>query len=160
MSRAFSITRLPLGPGFVALTPLPGIDGDLTADLDSIADFAPGLIVSLTEPSEMKTLGAGRLPKRLTQRALNWVSFAIPDFGTPPEGADWGSVSRQVHEVLDAGGCVLVHCRGGLGRSGMIALRLMVERGEDPDTALARLRAARPGAVETENQRLWATQVS
>jgi len=50
-----------------------------------------------------------------------------------------------------------VHCRGGCGRSGMIALRLMIEIGEAADDALARLRAVRPCAVETPQQLRWAT---
>ena len=68
----------------------------------------------------------------------------------------WKNYSVQLHESLDAGGGVIAHCRGGIGRSGMIALRLMAERGEDPDQALERLRAVRPGAVETDEQRFWA----
>ena len=51
---------------------------------------------------------------------------------------------------------MLVHCRGGCGRSGMAVLRLMVEAGEAPEEALARLRAVRPCAVETEAQMDWA----
>jgi hypothetical protein len=39
----------------------------------------------------------------------------------------------------------------------MAVLRLMVEMGEDPEEALARLRAVRPCAVETEVQKAWAT---
>jgi len=39
----------------------------------------------------------------------------------------------------------------------MIALRLLVERGEDASSALARLRAARPRAVETDAQLAWAS---
>jgi protein-tyrosine phosphatase len=159
MSTVFSITTLPLSRGLLALAPLPGIDGDLGGDLDRIADWHPDLIVTLTEPGEMKALNAGRLPKRMTQRALPWAAFAIPDFGTPPAGADWATLGAAVHGILDRGGRVLVHCRGGLGRSGMIALRLMVEHGEDPGAALARLRAARPGAVETEAQLQWATDI-
>jgi hypothetical protein len=42
----------------------------------------------------------------------------------------------------------------------MAALRLMVEAGEPPDTALGRLRAVRPGAVETEDQMAWARRGS
>ena len=38
----------------------------------------------------------------------------------------------------------------------MIALRLLVERGADPEAALKRLRAVRPGAVETDDQFAWA----
>jgi len=53
-------------------------------------------------------------------------------------------------------GKVFAHCYGGKGRSGMVLLRLMVERGLDPDQALQDLRRVRPGAVETQAQWLWA----
>ena len=52
---------------------------------------------------------------------------------------------------------MVVHCMGGCGRSGMILLRLMIDAGETPDSALARLRTARPCAVETKAQMRWAT---
>ena len=55
-----------------------------------------------------------------------------------------------------AGRGVAVHCRAGIGRSGMVALRLMIEAGEAPDDALARLRTVRPCAVETTAQMHWA----
>jgi hypothetical protein len=38
----------------------------------------------------------------------------------------------------------------------MALLRMMVDTGEPGAQALARLRAVRPCAVETEDQRLWA----
>ena len=59
-------------------------------------------------------------------------------------------------DALRGGGRVLVHCRGGCGRSGMVALRLMIEAGEAPDEALSRLRSVRPCAVETKAQMGWA----
>ena len=45
---------------------------------------------------------------------------------------------------------------GGCGRSGMAVLRLMIEAGEDAETALARLRTIRPCAIETDAQMAWA----
>ena len=41
---------------------------------------------------------------------------------------------------------------GGLGRSGMIAARLLVELGEEPRAAIQRVRQVRPGAIETAAQ--------
>jgi hypothetical protein len=38
----------------------------------------------------------------------------------------------------------------------MAVLRLMIEAGEEPQSALARLRKVRPCAVETEAQMQWA----
>ena len=44
------------------------------------------------------------------------------------------------------------HCKGGLGRAGMVAARLLVESGYTPEDAIERVRAARPGAIETQAQ--------
>jgi ADP-ribosyl-[dinitrogen reductase] hydrolase len=53
---------------------------------------------------------------------------------------------------------IVVHCRGGIGRAGMVAARLLVELGDAPDVATAKVRAARhPKAVETLEQERWAT---
>lgn len=152
MSDGFLIAPLPLRAGTLALCPLPRDQ----ADRAQLAAFAPDLVVTMTQADEMAALGAGDLPGWLAARGIGWAHFPVADFSTPPEGADWPALSAQVRTVLARGRRVLVHCRGGLGRSGMVALRLMVETGEAPDIALARLRAARPGAVETEAQARWA----
>ncbi len=151
---AFVIAPLPLRAGSLALSPLPA-DGRARA---MVTRFAPALVVSMTETAEMAGLGAADLPEWLTAQGIRWLHFPVADYQTPPANADWRSLSAQVHAALAPGARVLLHCRGGLGRSGMVALRLMIEAGEDPDRALARLRAARPGAVETPQQEAWARQ--
>jgi protein-tyrosine phosphatase len=55
----------------------------------------------------------------------------------------------ELHGILDSDGKVLAHCKGGLGRAGMVAARLLVERGVSPDEAIASVRRVRPGAIET-----------
>jgi atypical dual specificity phosphatase len=48
---------------------------------------------------------------------------------------------------------VAVHCGGGLGRTGtLLACYLVSAEGLPADAAIARVRAARPGSVETEDQ--------
>jgi ADP-ribosyl-[dinitrogen reductase] hydrolase len=54
--------------------------------------------------------------------------------------------------MLHSGFAVLVHCKDGLGRAGMIATRLLVEPAEPAPSAIARVRQARPGAFETVAQ--------
>lgn len=46
----------------------------------------------------------------------------------------------------------MIHCLGGLGRSGTIAARLLVELGVVPDEAINIVRKARPGAIENNAQ--------
>jgi len=150
---------LPLGTGQIGIGPLPGCDADLAGDLVQIMNFTPSLVISMTSTEEMTTVGAQGLPDHLARAGIAWVHFPVTDFGLPDNAtnAGWQALSEQAHTVLAAGGKIFVHCRAGLGRSGMVTLRLMVEAGEAPDAALARLRAVRPGAVETGAQLDWAS---
>ncbi len=148
-----SLSTLPLRRGTLALSVLPATPEARAA----LAAFAPDLVVSLTPEDERAALGAADLPDWLAARGISWHPFPVEDFATPADGADWPALGQAAAALLDRGGRLLIHCRAGLGRSGMIALRLMVEAGEAPEPALARLRAARPGAVETPDQYRWAT---
>lgn len=152
------IYGLSVGEGILALSALPGAGGDFEGDLAHIHDWQPGLVISLTSRIEMIAAGAETLGTEIQSMASRWVHLPIADFGVPtPEAAQrWPDVSQSARQALEGGGRVLVHCRGGCGRSGMMVLRLMIEAGEPPDQALARLRNLRPCAVETQAQMDWA----
>ena len=153
------IFALQVGGGTLALTSMPGRGGDYADDLDMIADWKPGLVISMTTEVEMLQDGARSFGGDIQGRASRWVHLPVEDFSAPPPSmiAEWPDISASVRHALSGGGRVLVHCRGGCGRSGMVVLRLMVECGENPDQALKRLRALRPCAVETDAQLAWAT---
>jgi len=121
-------------------------------DIPSLMAWKPDAVLTLTTQNELAGLDLAGV------FGAQWFHLPILDFGTPEAvgQARWQSLSPKLHAILDAGGRVFAHCYGGKGRSGMVLLRLMVERGLDPDQALQHLRAVRPGAVETEAQRLWA----
>ncbi|MGH7084161.1 MAG: hypothetical protein ACREFN_04140 [Acetobacteraceae bacterium] len=50
---------------------------------------------------------------------------------------------------------MFVHCKGGLGRTGTIAARLLIECGRQPHEAMAIVRRARPRTIETPEQETW-----
>lgn len=152
-SEPFVIATLPLaGGGRIGVCRLPHLPEDLAA----ILAWKPAAIVSMTELAEMGPCMG--LEQAADVAGIDWLHLPIRDFSGPDGAAReaWPGVVQRLHGVLDRGGAVLLHCRGGKGRSGMVALRLMVERGEPAETALARLRQARPGAVETAEQLAWA----
>jgi len=157
----FEIATLKLNNGArIGLCPLPGVFGALMSELDAIVAWTPDIVVSMTEQSEMDAALSGDLGARLQAVGMTWRHLPIRDFGVPDgkSAAPWPQALGELHRCLDGKGTVLLHCRGGLGRSGMLALRLLVERGEVPDAALERLRAVRPGAVETQEQLAWAVR--
>lgn len=161
MTSAFQITTLPLPRGGrLGLCGLPGLGGDLASDIAAMIDWQPGIVLSMTEQHEMEEGGCGNLSQILARSDIPWIHLPIADFGAlnSADGANWPPVSARLHRLLDEDRGVLLHCRGGQGRSGMIALRLLVERGEEPGEALKRLRDVRPGAVETAEQLEWASR--
>jgi hypothetical protein len=153
-----TIASLPVGGGLLALCPMPGRGGAYDADLRAVLAFGPALVLSMTPGAEMAGRGAAGLGADLTDHGIGWRHFPVADFGVPGAGdaEPWARIQAEALAVLQGGGRVLVHCMGGCGRSGMAVLRLMVTAGEAPDQALARLRAVRPCAVETEAQLVWA----
>lgn len=68
----------------------------------------------------------------------------------------------MIFEALAEGEAVAVHCGGGLGRTGTVLSCYLLESGEElgAQEAIRRVRALRPGSVETPAQlaavRAWA----
>lgn len=151
----FELAELAVGGGHLALSSIPGRGGDYAGDLLRMQDWRPDLVLTMVETTELERVGALGVG---TEVGTGWLHFPVADFGVPDgqTALDWSNVSVQALLALRDGGRVLVHCFGGCGRSGMAVLRLMIEAGEAPAVALARLRAVRPCAVETETQRQWA----
>jgi len=56
--------------------------------------------------------------------------------------------------MIKQGDNVLVHCRGGLGRSGTIAALLLIEFGLPNGLAIAQVRIARLAAIDIVEQKI------
>jgi predicted protein tyrosine phosphatase len=57
-----------------------------------------------------------------------------------------------VNEGLDRGEKVLIHCQHGVGRSALLAVCVLVSRGEEPLAALERAKRARPAVSPSPDQ--------
>lgn len=165
------IAELPAGRGLIGITFLPGkhqngMTGrhrrDLATDLDTIAAWNASAVVTLVEEHELERYRVPSLGKQVRLRHMEWHHWPIPDFHAPDAAFDagWPARSAMLRALLARGGRVLVHCKGGLGRAGTIAARLLVDDGVAPDAAMAVVRAERPGAIEVSAQERWLVDAS
>jgi protein-tyrosine phosphatase len=95
-----------------------------------------------------------RLGEEVLRRNMLWFHLPIVDVSIPDERfeQEWDVAGEELRSILRRGLDVLVHCRGGLGRAGTIAARLLVELGMEPTKAIASVRVVRQGAIETSDQ--------
>jgi ADP-ribosyl-[dinitrogen reductase] hydrolase len=102
------------------------------------------------------------LGEEVLRRKLLWFHLPIVDVSIPDQRFEekWGAAGEELRSILRNGSDELVHCRGGLGRAGTIASRLLIELGMAPETAIARVRAVRPGAIETQAQKEYVLAVA
>jgi predicted protein tyrosine phosphatase len=149
-------------PGRLGLTIAPGkwregldatSDHLVRDDLAHLRDrYGARVLVTLLEEFEMKRLGIPELLRVARRMRFRVLWFPIPDVTAPSDLDATATLVGQIVDALGAGETVVVHCRGGLGRSGTIAACCLVARGREPAEAIAMVRAARPGAVEVRVQ--------
>ena len=143
----------------IGISPLVGCNEDYEGDLKSLVEWSPDIVLSLVELHEFKLTGAEGFPDDLAKHDIKWLHFPIKDYSCPDSDEDalWVAISAIVQTALAMGARICIHCRGGCGRSGMIALRAMIDTGESATQALERLRSCVTCAVETDAQMVWAT---
>lgn len=110
------------------------------------------------ERFEFDLLGVPDLPDRVSATGMSWAHLPIRDVDVPEDAFDavWPELFLDLSRRLHAGERVPLHCRGGLGRTGLVAALLLIEEGVAPEKAIRAVRAARPGAIETRAQEDYA----
>jgi atypical dual specificity phosphatase len=112
-------------------------------DIEWLRDQGVSAVVSLTEAA----------PAGLD--VFEHIHLPVPDMTSPTLGELRAAV-RFIQEQVHVG--VVVHCGAGFGRTGTVLAAYLVSRGESAAAALERVRAMRPGSVETPDQEQAITQ--
>ncbi len=126
-------------------------DRDLDTDLKTIREWGARSLVSLMEKEEMAWYGVADLADKTTRLGMKHYHLPIIDLDIPDEHFEesWQNTGEKLRNYLLSGESIVIHCLAGLGRTGTIAGRLLVELGVDAETAIQRIRAARPGTIQT-----------
>ena len=129
---------------------------DLGADLHEIKAFGATALVTLMESHELDDVKvpAHKLREQAGQFGLEWHYLPVMDINVPDDQFEdlWVYSGSRLRKILARGGRIVVHCRGGLGRTGTIAGKLLVEFGDQPEDVISEIRKARPGSIETTAQ--------
>jgi ADP-ribosyl-[dinitrogen reductase] hydrolase len=133
---------------------------DVAIDVAAIRQWGAAAVVTLIEDHEVEKLQVRGLGDDVRRNHMEWLHLPVRDVSTPSTlfTGQWEQVSEGVRARIRDGFDVVVHCKGGLGRAGMIAASLLVELGVEPERAISEARSVRPGAIQTAEQASFVRQ--
>ncbi|MEM9667313.1 MAG: dual specificity protein phosphatase family protein [Pseudomonadota bacterium] len=141
--------------GLIAIMRRPSSEW-LEDDVEKLAAEGISHILRLLTESEVIELGLEGEEEACHAHGIHFQSFAIEDRGVPENTTAFITLIRELATTFEAGGRIAVHCRAGIGRSGLSAAALLVSRGMSSDEAFARISERRRVTVpDTDDQRRW-----
>lgn len=153
---------LPGTKGRLGLTVCPGkteSEGarDMRADVAAIANWPAHAVITLLESPELDLLNVRHLGDTIRRHGMAWFHFEIGDGLAPDRRFEsvWPEVFPRLRTLLGDGGNVVIHCRGGLGRTGTVAALILKEFGVSSDDAIREVRSVRPGAIQSPEQETY-----
>lgn len=111
-------------------------DGHLERFLFETAEHGVKHVLILTEDHEIHDF-APAYAQLLSSRCLPFSVTRLPisDYGIPSDASAFRLAARRTAGALRLGERVLTHCRGGIGRTGLMSQAILIELGVSADQA-------------------------
>jgi protein-tyrosine phosphatase len=143
-------------PGKLALAARPRGGDWLDDEMSAWKRSGIDTVLSLLTAGEEQDLDLKNESSTARAQGMNFSSLPIGDRQVPNSESEVAAILDQLERDLSAGKNVVVHCRQGLGRTGLMAACLLVSKGLSPGAAVDAVSAARGTSVpETSEQRQW-----
>jgi len=116
-------------------------------------------VVSLLEAREVSDLGLHDEARLCVAAGINFISHPIPDRGTPHSLEEFKALVDALGQQLDQGRSIALHCRAGIGRTGLLGACLLAKLGVPIAKVFPTLSSARGVPMpDTDEQIVWVQQ--
>lgn len=143
-------------PGKVALAARPRGGDWLEDEIIAWKRNGADVVLSLLTNEEELDLDLANEATTVRGQRMEFLSLPIPDRQVPYSETEVAAILDALDSALSAARNVVIHCRQGMGRSGLVAACLLASKGLDSRSAVKKVSAARGIEVpETREQRAW-----
>tara|TARA_B110000003_G_C16477751_1_gene468306 strand:- start:26 stop:502 length:477 start_codon:yes stop_codon:yes gene_type:complete len=141
--------------GRIATAAAPNADRMLEEIID-MREEKVEFVLSLLQVNEATEIGLIDEELSLGAAGIGFRQIAIADFGIPENSLEIDSVIADMAKYLETGGSLVVHCRGGIGRSSIVVSAILTHLGVKSSDSMRHIEEARGLRVpETSSQREW-----
>lgn len=128
----------------------------LSDDVSTMRAEGVNVVVSLLEQPEVIELALTQEPAECGTAGIEHMSFPIPDRGVPTNDGAADAFLESIGRKLNDGASVVIHCRQSVGRSGLVAIGLLILAGGRLTASKDAVSHARGYEVpETQAQLRW-----
>jgi protein-tyrosine phosphatase len=146
-------------PGRLGLMARPRGGEWLAEEANGWERLSVSTVVSLLQPVEVRELGLADEKTLCEARGIRFVSYPIEDRGVPGTPGKFRALAQDLASQVRAKAAVVVHCRAGIGRSGLMAATVLAELGMPVKSAFPAVsRARRLQCPDTSEQAEWFLQ--
>ena len=148
-----------IGSGSLSVMAKPVAGEWIDDEFSGIARWGIDRIVSLLENHEAIELGLGEEKRLVEKYKMEFISYPIPDRGLPASVREYLNFTRRLHDGMAGGLHTVIHCRAGIGRTGIIAAGVLLHCGFEPFEAFQHISNRRGVTVpDTQQQIDWVVQ--
>jgi protein-tyrosine phosphatase len=151
-------------PGKLLLHSMPGRFEAIARVWHQLRSEAVGAIVCLAEEYEIRQKSSA-YAEALDARTVpcSVLPFEIREGGVPEDRNGFWALANDVANRLESGEVVLIHCAGGLGRTAMLAISVLLALGEpmsEAESAVSRAGSTLETMAQIEMLSWCATRMS
>lgn len=129
-----------------------GVYRDLVEDIESIKRENISVVVSLIEDFEFEQLLIEEFPNYVLENNINFIHYPIIDHQIPTNIKTFNLLIVHLCNLFLNGHRILIHCRGGVGRTGTVCACMLLHFGYSPKIAIETVKSRRRRALRNQSQ--------
>ena len=139
----------------ILLTPCLGTQGvELETSIKNLKQAGSTLLLTLMFDEEITKNGIQSTPDFCKQCDITWLQLPIIDDDVPDKEfkSKWKLHQKLILETIENEGCLVIHCKGGTGRTGLVAAMILYCYGYPIEKAIDCVQNVRHEALRNKEQ--------
>jgi protein-tyrosine phosphatase len=139
----------------IILTPCPGTQGvELETSIKNLKQTGSTLLLTLMFDEEITKNCIQSIPDFCKEYDITWLQLPIVDDDIPDNAFEskWKLYKKFILATIKNEGCLVIHCKGGIDRTGLVAAMILYCYGYPIEKAINCVQSIRHNSLRNKEQ--------